>query len=263
MKINKNSQVDIQKQFYIKVSNGINLIREGINRYRIETPFTFDDGDNLVIVLKNQNNEWYLTDEGHTYMHLSYRMDNKVLQKGKRQKIISDILSSFGLSDRDGELTIPIVNFNYGDALFSFIQGLLKITDITFLNKEMVRSTFMEDFKEFISQTIPQKKLAFGYFDEDKDPAGHYVVDCKVDGLPKPIFMFALSSDEKTRDATISLHQYERWGYKFQSVGIFEDQESINRKVLARFTDIVDRQFSSLSGNRDRIERHLSTLLSN
>ena len=262
MKTNKASREDMIKQFHIKVSSGVNLVQEGLNRFRIDTPFTFDDGDNLVIVLKSHNNKWYLTDEGHTYMHLSYRMDTKVLQKGKRQKIISDILSTFELSDRDGELVLPVVDSNYGDALFSFIQGVLKISDITFLNKEIVRSAFLEDFKEFISLTIPPQNLVFNYFDADKDPSGHYVVDCKIDSIAKPTFMFALSGDEKTRDATITLHQYERWGYKFQSVGIFEDQESINRKVLARFTDIADKQFSSLSGNRDRIERHLNGLIS-
>ena len=263
MKTNKALQEDIKKQFHIKVSSGINVVQEGLNRFRIDTPFTFDDGDNLVIVLKRQNNEWYLSDEGHTYMHLSYRMDTKVLQKGNRQKIISDILSSFEISDQDGELINPIRNSDYGNALFSFIQGLLKINDITFLNKEIIRSTFIEDFREFVSHTIPENRLEFGYYDEENDPAGNYMVDCKINGMPKPVFIFALSSDEKTRDATITLHQYERSGYKFQSVGIFQDQESINRKVLARFTDIVDRQFSSLSGNRDRIERHLSELISN
>lgn len=261
MKANKNWHKEIQRQFNIKVSDSINLMQEGLNRFRIETPFTFDDGDNLVIILKQHNNKWFLTDEGHTYMHLSYRMDTKILEKGNRQKIISDILSSFQITDRDGELMCPIENSNYGDVLFSFIQGLLKITDITFLNKEIVKSVFIDEFKEFIIQTVPKQMLTFGYFDKEKDPSGNYLVDCKINSMPIPIFMFALSSDEKTRDATIALHQYERWGYRIQSVGIFEDQEKINRKVLARFTDIVDRQFSSLSGNHDRIEQYIKKLI--
>lgn len=236
-------------------------MQEGFNRFRVDTPFAFDDGDSLVIVLKHQNNGWYLTDEGHTYMHLSYRMDTKVLQKGNRQKIISDVLSSFGLSDMDGELQIPVINDDFGDALFSFIQGLLKITDITFLNKEIVRSTFFEDFTLFIEQCIPEPRRSFKYFYAEKDASGNYLVDCRINGMPKPIFVFALGNDEKVRDTTITLHQFERWGLEFQSIGIFEDQESINRKVLARLTDVIDRQFSSLSGNQDRLTRYFGELL--
>lgn len=261
MNVNALPQDIILEQFHNKICRSIHLVQEGSNRFRVDTPFMFEDGDNFVILLKHIDNEWHLTDEGHTFMHLSYYMDTKSLQKGTRQKILSDIITSYGLNDLNGELMTPVNPNNCGDALFSFAQAIIKISDITFLNKEFVRSAFIEDFREFISHTVPKDRTAFRYFDKDRDPSGNYVVDCKINGMPSPIFIFALGNDEKTRDATITLHQYERWGYAYRSVGIFQDQENINRKVLARFTDIVDKQFSSLSGNHDRIERHLLGLI--
>ena len=79
--------------------------------------------------------------------------------------------------------------------------------------------------------------------------------------MTRQLFVFALPTDDRVRDATIALLQFERWGVDSRSLAIFEDQEQINRKVLARFSDTCEKQFSSLSANRDRIARFLREVL--
>ncbi len=248
---------DLQSQLREKVSKQITLREEGQGRFRVFTPFRFSDGDHLALVLKKAGDSWIFTDEGHTLMHLSYEISEKELRKGTRAKIISEALSDFGIEDREGEFIFPVPNEQYGNALFSFVQGLLKITDITFLKRERVRALFLEDFRTFMESKVPAVRLTFGWHDPTKDPQKKYIADCKVNGMTKPLFMFALQNDSKVRDATITIQQYERWQIPFRAIGIFENQEEINRKVLSRFSDVCDRQFSSLSENKDRIERFL------
>ena len=65
-------------------------------------------------------------------MHLTYELDERDLQRGARSKIITDALSAFSVDDREGELIMPIADEQYGDALYSFVQALLKITDVSF-----------------------------------------------------------------------------------------------------------------------------------
>jgi hypothetical protein len=252
----------IEREFHDKVSAKIRLTAEGINRYRVFTPFLFEDGDHLAIVLKNTGVQWVLSDEAHTYMHLTYDLDEKDLQRGTRQKIIANALSTFQVEDREGELVLDIPENRYGDALYSFIQALLKITDVTYLSRERVRSTFMEDFRALVMETVPEDRRVFDWHDPIHDPHGMYTVDCRINGMSRSLFVHALPSDARTRDATITLLQFEKWGVVHRSLGIFEDQESINRKVLARFSDVCEKQFSTLTANRERITRFLQESIS-
>ena len=81
-------------------------------------------------------------------------------------------------------------------------------------------------------------------------------MDCRIGNGKRPLFVFAIPSDDKCRDATISCLQYEKWGIPFRSMAIYENQEEINRKVVARFSDVCEKQFSNLYGNKDRIAKY-------
>ena len=248
----------ITKEFRQKVCDQVRIETEGVNRFRVFTPFLFEDGDHLSIVLKLEKGEWEISDEGHTLMHLTYDLDEKDLRSGSRQKIISNTLSAFTVDERDGELVITISDEQYGDALFSFVQALLKIADVSYLSRERVRSTFMEDFTEFVSANLPVDRVQFDWHVPKNDPEGKYTVDCVIEtDTAPPIFIFALSNDDKVRETIINLLMFEKWGVPFRSIGIFEDQEEINRKVLAKFSDVCEKQFSNLPGNKDRILKYV------
>lgn len=123
------SMETIARDFHEKVSAKVRLTAEGIDRFRVFTPFLFEDGDHLSIVLKKEGPRWILSDEAHTYMHLTYDIDEKDLHSGTRQKIIANALSTFRVEDLDGELTLDVPDERYGDALYSFVQVLLKIAN--------------------------------------------------------------------------------------------------------------------------------------
>lgn len=178
-----------------KVGAKTRIAMEGDERFRVFTPFLFEDGDHLAIVLKKRENMWVLSDEGHTYMHLTCDLDEKDFQKGTRQKIIGNALSAFRVEDRDGE------------------------------------------------ETVPNTRRVFNWHDPVHDPRASYAVDYRIGNIPRPAMVFALPNDDRTRDATIALLQFEKWGLTRQSLGIFEDQEQVNRKVLSRFTDVCEKHY--------------------
>ncbi len=252
----------IEQEFKSKVSAAIRVEPEGVDRFRVFTPFVFDDGDHLGIVLRRESDEWTLGDEGNTFMRLSYDLDEMSTQSGTGARVIANALAAFAVEDCNGELTLRVPDGRFGDALYSFVQALLKVADVTYLTQERGRSTFMEDFQAFVMEHVPGERRIFDWRDTNHDPAGMYVVDCRIDHRNQPLLVYALPNDDKVRDATIGLLQFEKWYARPpHSVAIFENQEEINRKVLARFSDVCEKQFSTLAANRERIARYLAEIL--
>ena len=250
------SALPIHTQLQTQVAEALDVVAEGLDRYRVLTPFMFGDGDHLVILLRRNGACWELTDEGHTYMHLSYQIDVDDLAAGTRRTVIERALAFTSVEDREGELVLRVPEDRVGDALFSFCQALLQIADVTYLSRERAHSTFLEDFRSLMHEAAGEQ-CEFGWHDPRRDPEEHYVVDCRVNGRPRPLFVYALTTDNKVQQATIALQQFEIWRESFLSVAVFERQEEIGRKVLARFSNVCDKQFSCLQGNTERIEDYI------
>lgn len=246
--------IAVEKKFSQKVAKEISLIAEGDERYVVFTPFMFDDGDHLSIVLKRRQGKWELSDEGHTYMQLSYEVNPSDMFKGTRGKIIANTLEMFDVRDRGGELVIDVIDDDYGDALFTFVQALLKIADVSYLSRERARRTFLDDLKDFMAETVPRERMQFNWH-VPRDESRKYKVDCVVNGMQRPLFVYALNNDTRTRDVTIALHQFVNWGIEFEPVGVFQDVHAIGGKVLERFSDVCPshNQFAKFREERGQV----------
>ena len=248
----------IEQDFRAKVSSEVRLMPEGLARFRLSTPFMFDDGDHLVMYLKQVAGQWLLTDEGHTFMHLTYDMNEEDLGRGTRAEIIGNTLEEFSVEDREGVLVVPVPDAQYGDALFSFVQAILRISDVSYLARERVVSTFLEDLREFLYSVIPEERITADWHHPVKDPTKLQVADYRINGVERPLCVFALPTAEKTSQATIAVLTFKSWHMPFRSLGIYEDVEKIPAKVVARFMRVCDRPFPSLSEpDRDLIIEHL------
>ena len=135
----------ITQEFRNGVSECVRLSAEGPNRFRVLTPFMFNDGDHLVIVLKRERGGWVLSDEAHTYMHLADELDDGASQSDPCSQVIANALAMFRIEDRGGELVRPITGEGYADALFAFAQGLLTIAAAAYTARERAQIAFTPD----------------------------------------------------------------------------------------------------------------------
>lgn len=245
---------EIIRSFREKVCAEVDLEGEGLDRFIVYTPFMFDDGDHFVVILRKHQGDWVLSDEGHTFMHLSYAEVD--IDSGSRARAVDQALASFGVERRAGELLLLVPGDQFGDALFSFVQALSRIVATALWTRERVASTFFDDFRAMMTETVPTGRLTFDYREPQSDPDGLYSVDCKINGMPKPCFVFAVANDHHAQEATIACYHYEKHGVRFNSAVVFQDQTKINRPSLARLSAVVGKQFPTL-GERDRIARYL------
>ncbi len=38
-----------------------------------------------------------------------------------------------------------------------------------------------------MSETVPENRRKFDWFDIEHDPTGNYIVDCRINGMAKPL----------------------------------------------------------------------------
>lgn len=229
----------------------------------LQTPVMFPDGDILVIRVQPDptgEREYEITDAGHTLMHLA-TLGIRVTV-GKRGQIFDAILDRYGIENRDGELRTSCTRGQLGSALVDFIQCLVRVTDLGLLRRQVVRELFMEEFRAFVADVAREVgwRAELDYVDPSVDPHGRYCIDARLGRNGAEVFVFGIHTDAKCRDATITILYYERTAREFISLGVFQDQTRINRHVLARFSDVCDRQFPNLSSARERLARFLQRL---
>jgi len=111
-----------------RICEGIEIEPQGVDRWVVYNPFTFDDGDHFVVILRREQDNWVLSDEGHTFMHLSY--GGVDLSKGSRAKLVEQALDVHGLENANGELRMRLAEADPSDGFFSFIQGINRIVDL-------------------------------------------------------------------------------------------------------------------------------------
>ena len=188
-------------------------------------------------------------------MHLTYDIDERKLFSGTREKIISNALSTFNVEDRFGELILEVKDARFGDALYAFAQALIKMGDVLCLS--YVKPTFIDDFQSLLHEVVPTEKMKFNWNDPKHDSDRKYTVDCRINGMREPFFIYALSNNDRIRDATIKIQKAIQWKIPFHPLGIFQDRDTANRQVVARFNDVCEVQFPKMDENQNEISTYI------
>lgn len=236
------------------------------NFIKIYTPFIFDDGDQVTfgLELNAENHKWRLTDGSDTFIHLSNQFGEFKFYQGTRKELIKKFLETFSTEEKNGVLQ-KIFNFKeFTEEFYEFIQCILKVSDITILEREIVETTFKNDLINSLKTFLNKKSYKinidykFDYFHE-KDVSKFNKIDCYIKTPKDPIYIFAIGSRYTCQNATISILWLEKKGVIFHPIAFFKDQIKIQPKVVAQLTDAAEKTISSLD-EFDRFENYFEKL---
>ena len=159
----------------------------------------------FVIVFKKEGKRWLLSDEAHTFMHLSYDIEMKDLHKGKRQKL------NLWMRYRNFKLKIAMESYC---CMFPMIDMVMRYfllftgafsrfqTYRSYQEKELVQCS-RRSFVHCWRNRHPKIELHSTGHARTVIRKGNYVIDCRINSTPRPLFVQALPNDGATRDATI------------------------------------------------------------
>ena len=218
----------------------------------VDTPFTFPDGDQYQLYIKVMPGGLLrLTDMGHTLMHLSYEHDIDKFREGTRGALYEKIKSETSVEERDGSLCIDSSSERLASDIFRLGQAITNISDLTFLKRSRIESTFYDDLRESLFRFVPSENVTKDYLYKEMDNASDYPIDYRIEGKDAPVFLFGIPNRDKAKTVTIILEHLLRTQARFDSVVVFSDQSTLPRADLARLTNVSDTMISSLDAESD------------
>lgn len=224
--------------------------RQGL--LQVITPFAFTDGDRFQLYLEETSAGGVrLTDYGHTFMHLSYENDLSKFREGTRGKLLEQVIASSGVREEEGKLVLDSSLDELGAGVLQFGQALTRVYDLTFLNRARVASTFYEDLKETLYNTVAPEKIQPDHKLLDQTDAESYPIDFRIEGKRAPLFLFGIATRDKARLVTIILEHWLRANIEFDSLLVFQEQQEIPRADLARLSNVGGEMVASLDASDD------------
>lgn len=121
----------------------------------ITTPFLDRHNDQIQIYAVPTVDGWSLTDAGETLSDLE--MCGVRFESAKRKTLLHEVLQGFGVTLRDGELTVSTDTQSQPQQMNNLIQAVLAVNDFFCLAQPSVYQFFTED----VSQWLDEKAIRF------------------------------------------------------------------------------------------------------
>ncbi len=217
--------------------------------YQLIIPILHEDGDMVDIYFQDSpkgENYVRVCDFGMAIMRLSYAYE---INTDSRRRIFDSILMNSGVQNEKGNLYLDTPLSMLYESILQFAGCVQKICNMRYWSREMVRSTFYEDLKEYTTTELrnfsPQP---------DVTPIADYeliTVDWSLSHNNRKFYLFGVRGNSKAKSTAIALLELKRASLMFTSLVIHENMLELGTKEAAYLTKNADKQYLKLDDFRE------------
>ena len=243
-----------------RAKTGFDIYERRPEKYQLIVPICHEDGDMVDIYLQDSpKGESYIRicDFGMAVMRLSYTYE---INTDSRQRIFDSILINNGVQNDRGNLYLDTTIEMLYEGILQFAGCVQKVCNMHYWSRELVRSTFYEDLKDY---TLTKLK-AFNP-KPDESPLADYdiiSVDWYLRHNNRNLYVFGVHSNDKAKNAAILLLEFQKAQLPFISLIVHEDMEELGRKERLYLTRNADKQYPSLNDFQEKAPLDIPRLAS-
>lgn len=226
------------------LNGGFDVYERRPGNLQVIAPISHEDGDMVDIYLQESprgDGQVRICDFGMALMRLSYNFE---INTSARQSILESILINSGVQNDEGNLYLDAPLNSLYEGILQFAGCVQRVSSMSYWSRETIRSAFYEDLGSYIetdlSRFAPTPDIA---------PLPGYLlsVDWQLTHNNRQFFLFGVRGNDKAKNVTIALLEFQKAGVSFISLVVHEDIDELSRRDAWLLTANADTQYPGLS----------------
>ena len=143
--------MDIEKminEYITWLKSEISISKVG-EYYEITSPFLDRNNDYMQVYIKQNNENFVLTDDGYTIGNLK---SEGISFTPARSKLLSAIIKRYGVKSNGSELSINTTFDNFPHRKHMLLQAMLSVDDMFMTAQSRIASFFLEDVERYFAE---------------------------------------------------------------------------------------------------------------
>ena len=237
----------ISKNFYV--------VPQKENLFQVFAPYFHPDGDMMDIFIQitpDNDDSVIVCDCGLTLMRLSYDFN---IDSDKKKSLLQTILNEHNAKNDKENICIETKPEFLIQGILSMTQVISKISSMSMYNRDIINSQFYEKIQAFIHTKLEKYNPIDNYVPL---PSQDYLtVDYCFNVGNKPVFLFAVKTADKAKNAVISMLTFQKENIPFTGVVVHQSFDELSTKDKKLVMSAADKQFYDI---QDFIENSASFL---